>query len=233
MTTSTPTRPTTDLVTRRLLQVGIGVLILAASLFISSGRLDWIMGWVFLGVYVGGVAVNALGMSRELIAERAEMKADTKRWDRIIGPLSLLFWTPVSLIVAGLDVRFGWSSGITLLVYIIGLAALVFGYGLTLWAMMSNRFFATTVRIQKERGHTVVSSGPYQLVRHPGYLGFSIAALATPLLLGSWWAFVPAVLAVCMITIRTALEDRTLREELEGYESYSRRVRYRLLPGVW
>ena len=96
-----------------------------------------------------------------------------------------------------------------------------------------NPFFEKTVRIQTERGHRVIDTGPYAFVRHPGYLGFFGWCLSAPLLLGSWWAFVPAVLSVVDLVVRTALEDRTLREELEGYEAYSNRVPHRLLPGIW
>ena len=99
--------------------------------------------------------------------------------------------------------------------------------------MASNRFFSSVVRIQKDRGHTVVTGGPYQFVRHPGYVGGILSALGTALLLGSWWAFVPTGLLVCVIVVRTALEDRTLQAELEGYRDYAGRVRYRLLPGIW
>jgi protein-S-isoprenylcysteine O-methyltransferase Ste14 len=107
------------------------------------------------------------------------------------------------------------------------------GMLLVSWAMASNKFFSTTVRIQDDRGQTVTSSGPYRLVRHPGYVGFLVSNLATPLLLGSLWALIPAVVLEALVVVRTALEDRTLQAELGGYRDYARRVRYRLLPGVW
>jgi protein-S-isoprenylcysteine O-methyltransferase Ste14 len=96
-----------------------------------------------------------------------------------------------------------------------------------------NRFFSAVVRIQRDREHTVVTSGPYRLIRHPGYAGALITSLAIPLLLGSLWALIPAALVVCLLILRTALEDRTLQEKLDGYREYAGRVRYRLLPGVW
>jgi protein-S-isoprenylcysteine O-methyltransferase Ste14 len=104
---------------------------------------------------------------------------------------------------------------------------------LSVWAMASNRFFSGTVRIQADRGHTVVDGGPYGFVRHPGYLAWCISAPAIPLMLGSLWALIPSLLGMCALVLRTSLEDRTLRKELPGYEDYARRVRYRLLPGVW
>lgn len=104
---------------------------------------------------------------------------------------------------------------------------------ITLWAMAANRFFSATVRIQEEHGHSVISQGPYRFVRHPGYTGGIIYQIAVPLVLGSWWALIPSLLAVACFILRTALEDHTLQAELDGYQTYAQRVRYRLLPGVW
>jgi len=102
-----------------------------------------------------------------------------------------------------------------------------------LWAMSANAYLSTMVRIQDDRGHQVVTTGPYRYVRHPMYVGTIFFGLCMPLFLGSWWTFVPCGLIVILFIIRTALEDRTLRDELPGYAEYAERVRYRLLPGVW
>lgn len=99
--------------------------------------------------------------------------------------------------------------------------------------MRSNRFFSSIVRIQTERGHVVQSGGPYRFVRHPGYVGMTLTQVAYPVLLGTWWAYVPTGLATLLLVVRTALEDRLLRRELAGYGEYAARVRFRLLPGVW
>ena len=99
--------------------------------------------------------------------------------------------------------------------------------------MVVNPFFEKTVRIQKERGHHVIDTGPYAVVRHPGYAGFVGWIISAPLLLASAWAFIPALLAVVGILVRTILEDRTLQAELPGYCEYAVRVRFRLVPGVW
>ncbi|UCC65296.1 MAG: isoprenylcysteine carboxylmethyltransferase family protein, partial [Anaerolineae bacterium] len=141
--------------------------------------------------------------------------------------------TMVSWVVAGLDARFEWSTSVPLALHIGGLIASVLGWALFMWAMGANAFFSEAVRIQEERGHTVVTNGPYRYVRHPGYVGAILALLATPLLLGSLWALVPAGLAAIGYVVRTGLEDKTLQEELDGYKDYTRQVRYRLLPGVW
>ena len=223
---------TTKAVTKRAIQLGIVLLIFMLSLFLSAGRLDWVWAWVYIGLYVGMIAINALLIDRELIAERSEIGEGTKSWDRVLGGLAMLFVTPGALIVAGLDQRFRWSEMVPA-VQFVALACVVLGNGLTSWAMVSNKFFSTTVRIQKDREHTVVSKGPYQFVRHPGYLAFGISGLATPLMLGSWWALIASLLGVCALAARTALEDRTLREELIGYQEYAQKVRYRLLPGIW
>ena len=156
----------------------------------------------------------------------------TKTWDKVWGGL----YAPVFLstyVVAGLDaVRYGWSSMPGWL-WLIGLAIFLPGTAVFSWSMGVNPFFEKTVRIQTERGHQVIDTGPYRFVRHPGYLGFLGWILSAPFLLGSWWAFVPSVLSVAGLVGRTALEDRTLREELAGYAEYATRVRFRLIPGVW
>ena len=150
-----------------------------------------------------------------------------------------LDWTmawlgPVAIaLVAGFDFRYGWQPEVSPLVQGAGALAVVFGYAVVLWAMATNRFFSGVVRIQEERGHTVVGHGPYALVRHPGYVGVSLAALGAPLMLGSAWALIPAAATIVVIVVRIAYEDRTLVRDLAGYEAYARRVRYRLLPGVW
>ena len=221
---------------KRAVQVGIQFLLLAAILFLSSGRLDWWFAWVYLGIFVLGVGVNSyvlLRINPELIAERArQFTPETKKWDRILATLWGLM-SAVSLMVAGLDVRFGWSPQISLTVQLIAVLFHMFGSAFASWAIVSNAFFAGTVRIQTERGHSVASSGPYRFVRHPGYAGWMISNVAVVVMLGSIWALLPAVIAVLALVARTALEDRMLREELPGYEEYAQRVRYRLVPGVW
>jgi len=222
---------------RRAVQLGIQFLLLAAILFLSSGRLDWWFAWVYLGIFVIGVGVNSFVLLRinpELIAERArQFTPETKKWDRILATLWGLMSGVVSLMVAGLDVRFGWPPQIPLTVQLIAMLLHMFGSAFAGWALVSNAFFAGTVRIQTERGHTVVSTGPYRFVRHPGYAGWIVSNLAVVIFLGSIWALLPAVIAVVALVARTALEDRTLREELPGYEEYAQRVRYRLVPGIW
>jgi protein-S-isoprenylcysteine O-methyltransferase Ste14 len=226
----------TAAILKRFAEVSIGILIIAVCLFASSGHLDWGMAWVFVGLNVVGVSINALVLlphHQELVAERAEIKAGTKTWDVILGSVAMLLSSVVAMIIAGLDERFGWSPPLSLTVQLAAPVVWVLGFSLISWAMVSNPFFACTVRIQDERGHAVATGGPYRYVRHPGYVGFILYSLAPPVLLGSLWALIPAGLAVIALVVRTALEDRTLQEELPGYAEYAQRARYRLLPGVW
>ncbi len=210
--------------------------IMAASLFISSGRLDWAMAWVYLGVYVAGQLVATAGVMRAspgLIAERGRVQEGTKRWDKPLVGLVALLGPAAMWIVAGMDMRFRWSPPIPLALRIAALSVAVLGSLLVAWAMRSNAFFSGTARIQEERGHVVATGGPYRYVRHPGYVGAILFDLATPLILGSVWAFIPSVLTTAVLVVRTVLEDRMLLKELEGYQQYAGRVRYRLLPGLW
>jgi protein-S-isoprenylcysteine O-methyltransferase Ste14 len=221
-------------VIRRLIQIVLSGIILAVFMFVPAGRLDWWQAWAYVGIYFGMVIFNVLfilGKDPELIAERGETKENTKGWDKTVSNIITIV-TLLTLIVAGLDARFGWSQ-IALATQVSGLIAVVAGYGIVSWAMAANRFFARVVRIQNDRGHTVCSSGPYRFVRHPGYVGMCVYSFVTPFALGSWWAIPPALFIVVGFVVRTALEDRTLRAELPGYAEFARRVRYRLLPAIW
>ena len=218
---------------KRLLQVIVQFLVLAAILFVSSGRLNWVWAWAYLGVGVGILAINVLVMSPELIAERGQIgKENIKGWDRVLTTLSILptLGTPI---VAGLDERFGWSPPLTVAIQVVALILFALAQGLFTWGMASNKFFSTSVRIQMDRDHTVASGGPYRVVRHPGYVGYIVSSFATSLALDSLWALIPAGLTMCLLIVRTALEDRTLQDELDGYKDYAQQVRYRLLPGIW
>jgi protein-S-isoprenylcysteine O-methyltransferase Ste14 len=220
-------------VMKRLVQVVVQFLILAVILFVSAGRLNWVWAWAYLGVGVGILAINALVMPPELIAERGKMgKEDVKGWDRAFAALNIVP-TFGLLVVAGLDEQFDWSPQLAPAVHLAGLALIALGQGLFTWAMVSNKFFSTMVRIQADRDHTVASGGPYRYVRHPGYVGYIVSSLATPVALGSLWALIPAGIVMFLFVVRTALEDKTLLEELNGYAAYAQQTRYRLLPGVW
>ena len=214
----------------------LGNLILIAILFGIVGRWDWWNGWAMSAIYiVWSVATGILIMPRhpEMLAERARPHPGTKKWDKTLLGLMGVFML-VEYIVACLDVRWGWSGPLPLGVQLAGLVVAILGYDVLLvWSMAVNAFFVATVRIQEERGQSVVSDGPYRFARHPGYTGTILFHLAAAPLLGSLWALIPAVLASAVLVVRTQMEDQTLQAELRGYAEYAARVRYRLVPGLW
>jgi protein-S-isoprenylcysteine O-methyltransferase Ste14 len=219
---------------RRIVQVLVSILLIGALLFLSAGQLDWLWGWLFLAGFLLLMLASAVVMSKspDLINERGRRAENIKGWDKVLmGVYSLLlFAAPV---VAGLDaVRHGWSV-MPLALHVVGVVLAIPAMIMPLWAMSANAYLSTMVRIQDDRGQQVVTTGPYRYVRHPMYVGTIFFGLCIPLFLGSWWAFIPCGLIVVIFIIRTALEDRTLQEELAGYAEYAQRVRYRLLPGVW
>jgi protein-S-isoprenylcysteine O-methyltransferase Ste14 len=169
----------------------------------------------------------------ELIYQRAHgSRHGTKLWDKFLMPIIVVL-PYFQLAVIGLDVgRFRWSTlGADFAV--IGVLLYVFASVLMNWAVITNRYFEPTVRIQKERDHQVVTAGPYKIIRHPGYLAGIIFPVSITFIIGSVFGLMPAGISAVLITVRTALEDRTLQKELSGYSEYAKRVRYRLLPGVW
>jgi protein-S-isoprenylcysteine O-methyltransferase Ste14 len=217
---------------KRMLQVVIQYLVMALILFLTSGKPDWIWAWAYMGVNVIILAINSQVISPELMAERGEIKENVEPWDRTIALIGSIF-TIATIILPGFDQRFGWSPILAPSIQIIGLIFYALGMGWFTWSMASNPFFSGTVRIQKDRDQVVATSGPYQYVRHPGYIGYTIAWIATAIALGSLWTLIPAILIVISIIIRTALEDKTLQEKLPGYREYAEKVRYRLIPGIW
>ena len=209
-----------------------------ASLFLAAGRLDWWPAWFLVALLVVLSLVGRAIMARtapDLMAERARYTKSEgiKDWDKILAPIVAICGPFAMWIVSGLDVRFERSPPFAISLQIAAALVILLAYSLSAWAMTVNRFFSSVVRIQSDRGHEVVTSGPYRAVRHPGYVGGMVTTLATPILLGSLWGLVPGGLTAAVLVLRTALEDRTLREELPGYAEYAQRTRYRLLPGVW
>lgn len=204
---------------------------------IISGVWDWWEAWAYAILSILGFIVSRVLAARrnpDIIAERArsmEMQ-DAKPWDKILSPM-LAFGGLVILMVAGADMGFGWTPPFTINAKLAALAVIVLGYVFSSWALVENRFFSGVVRIQTDRGHHVVTSGPYRIVRHPGYAGALWVYLAMPILFDSIWAFIPAVFLLGVLVLRTSLEDRTLQAELPGYAEYAKLTRYRLFPGIW
>jgi len=215
----------------------VSKIMFTAILLGAAGSITWVWGWVFGALYAAfdaATVIVLLPKCPELLARRVVRNPEgTKGWDKVVLPIAAGYLPLALFIVAGLDHRYGWSEGFPLWAQITGTILAALGYAIVIWSMSANVFFEATVRIQKDRGHKVVTGGPYRFVRHPGYVGASLFTLMTAVLLGSYWALIPGVLSVVAFVVRTSLEDRTLRAELEGYEAYTQKTRYRLVPGLW
>jgi protein-S-isoprenylcysteine O-methyltransferase Ste14 len=221
-------------VARRFGPIIFSFVITSVCLFGSSGRLDWPNAWVLLGLnFAVGVATMVLLWGQtELLAERSNARAG-KSWDKAIVGVAVFLGPAATWITAGLDSRFHWPDGVPSWAFFAGVIIAVLAAAVIAWAMRSNQFFSSIVRIQKDRGHVVVARGPYRFVRHPGYAGMSAFTLATPFILDSWWACAPAAVTAATFVLRTILEDRTLHNELDGYADYAFKVKYKLLPALW
>ncbi len=221
---------------RRLIHCTVWtLLIFVLCLFVPSGTWAWERGWLFVFVSVLVLIFGSLFLHRvnpDVVAARVNRHEGTKKWDSLL--LSVFIPTLISIIpVAALDDgQYHWSH-VSWWACVLGYFLFVAGLAGMFWAESVNKFFEPTVRIQTDRGHTVIDNGPYGIVRHPGYVAASSLILGMPLALGSVWALIPAVLSCLLLIVRTIWEDRTLRDELAGYDEYTHRVRYRLIPGVW
>jgi protein-S-isoprenylcysteine O-methyltransferase Ste14 len=215
-----------------IIPVMLGVLLL------SAGRWDWWEAWAYTGLgllFMLGSRFLVISRYPDLAVERnrAPEKENVKNWDRFLMPFTALIAPFLAWVVAGLDQRFGWSPDLPDWIQIIALIVIQAGSLIGTWAMLANRFFSSHVRIQTDRGHVVVTQGPYGIVRHPGYAGGLLSWLASPIFFSSIWVIIPTILAITASVIRTSKEDQTLRDELPGYTDYAREVKYRLLPGIW
>ena len=207
-------------------------------LLVCGGDFGWWQAWGYTLLIVAagpGGRVWAELRHPGLMAERQNMEKaqSAKAWDKVLAPLMALSVSFPLVIVAGLDHRFGWTPVFPLWLIVLGFLLISIGYAFAAWALAENRFFSSVVRIQTERGHVVCDSGPYRIVRHPGYAGNLLALPGMVLALSSMWTLIPVAVALIIAVIRTTLEDRTLQDELPGYRDYARRVRYRLIPGIY
>ena len=220
--------------------IGLVVVYLSIPLvlLVCGGDLGWWQAWVYSQLIVAAGIGGRIWAERRhpgLTAERQniEKMQSAKAWDKVLAPLMALSLGFPLVIVAGLDHRFGWSPVFPLWLIVLGFILIALGYSFALLAFVENRFFSGVVRIQTDREHVVCDSGPYRIVRHPGYAGSILPLLGIVMALGSVWTLIPAAFALIISVIRTALEDKTLQEELPGYRDYARRVRYRLIPGIY
>ncbi len=214
----------------------LSVAVMGVALFWSAGRVDWWPAWaalVVMTLWTGATSAIVFHYNPDLLAERLGPRKGEKRWDA--GTVSLLgLVTLLRYILAGLDQRYAWTGDLPLAVQLVALVLCVLGYDVVfVWATSANAFFSRIARIQSERGHTVVTGGPYRFVRHPAYAGAILYELAVPFLLASWPALIASGLSALLLFVRTVLEDRMLQAELPGYREYVQRVPYRLFPGLW
>ena len=219
----TGNEPTRLLLTRACLDLLFSLGVFGGLLFWAAGTLSWTRGWTHFGLWIVTLVANLVIVCRtnpHVLAVRLKRQRVSKKFDKVVLPLVL----PAALaipVVAGL-----WAICPGVMVHVAGDA-------FVLWAMIVNPYVEKEVRIQTERGHHVITSGPYAIVRHPMYVGFILIVASIPLVLGSWWAFLPAGVVGLALIIRTTFEDRMLRKELPGYEDYTLKTRRRLIPGIW
>jgi protein-S-isoprenylcysteine O-methyltransferase Ste14 len=231
---ASPNTPKT--ITTRIVARFIVIITIVAALFFSlAGRLDWYAAWALLlafSVYLVVIGLWARRHDPEMVAERISPGEGVKTWDQVIMAVYavlLLVMLVVSLLDGG---RFGWTS-VPTWANLLGWLGCIFA-GWLIWRVMKeNTFLSERVRIQTERGHQVITTGPYRIVRHPMYAGVMVFLLSMPLILGSVYGFCLAIPAAALFVVRTVLEDRTLMNELPGYKEYARQTRYRLLPFIW
>lgn len=210
--------------------------LIGALLFGAAGRFDWILGWIFLLVWSIPKFIFTFLLrwsDPDLLVERVTRHANTQRYDRLILPIYFVMAFGTILVGALDGGRFQWSSEIALALIILGYVIYLSGNLLAAWAVNSNPFFSSESRLQTDRNQQVTRRGPYQFVRHPGYLATILLWPVVGLTLGSWWAVIPGVLAAVSMLIRTVYEDKMLHANLPGYAEYAGHVRYRLFPGVW
>lgn len=222
----------------RIITVILSQVITAAVFFLSAGILNVSRGWLYYGgqlaymVLAMAVIISIFPEVIETVNARGKLKKDIKGWDKLFGIMFsiLLLLQPA---VAGWDAGRLHSFEAPWVVSIIAFIMTIMANAFIHWAMIANKYAELGVRIQDDRHHAVVISGPYSIIRHPFYCSFIVIALALPLALSSLYAFIPSLALVVLVIWRTAREDKTLRHELDGYEEYTRKTRYRLLPGVW
>lgn len=212
----------------------IYTLLRSIALLLPAGNLLWPAGWLFL---LSGLAVDLkdrFAMSADLKAERDSMgsREGSQRWDKLLAMVRFALQC-LALVLSGLDHRLGWSHQVPVCMQVAAFLIIMGGYTLRGWAQTHNRFFSSIVRVQTDRGHNVCSTGPYAWIRHPGYCGSIMIYLAMPIMLGGYWAICAVIPMVALWEARAVWEERLLKEKLQGYEEYMRRVRYRYVPGVW
>lgn len=213
----------------------LGVLLFAGLVFLGAWKVAYWQGFLYLVLALLGVTLSHILVpaGSTITVDRAREAPSGRDWDRrLLGAYFLV--NIVTFVIAGMDSgRFRWTGEVPAGVTVAGAVLMLVGQVLFALAKRENAFFSSTVRIQAERNHQVCDTGLYRVVRHPGYLGMLTSLLAFPLVMNSYWAFVPAGIGASVLVVRTVLEDRFLAEELPGYTDYTDRTRRKLLPGLF
>jgi protein-S-isoprenylcysteine O-methyltransferase Ste14 len=221
--------------TKFLIKALLTSLFFTMILFISAWKINYWQGFVFLGtnLITGFMNFWTIRNDVELMTERSKVGEGAKSWDKIILGVSGVTYL-LSVIIAGLDLgRFNWSPDFHWSICFIGFILTIIGQLIFLTARKENKYFSSVVRIQTDREHAVCESGIYKIVRHPGYLGMTVSLIAMPLLTCSVWSYIPIIISIILLIVRTYLEDETLKKELNGYTEYAQKTRKRLFPMVW
>ncbi len=211
------------------------IVITGVVYFIAAGRIDILRVWLYIGIYIVGSLISGLILMKkvpELLNRRGKIHKGTKKLDKVLIVIYFLFAIILTPLISGLDYRFNISPLPFNLVYM-GVGFYLISMVLSTWSMLHNPFFESTLRIQKERNHRVIETGPYSIVRHPGYLGMLFSSLSMPFVFGSGLGLLSLIIMVLLVLMRTYYEDKTLMIELEGYKEYSKKVKYRLIPLIW
>jgi protein-S-isoprenylcysteine O-methyltransferase Ste14 len=225
------------MIAKLTVQTCLGLALMAMLLFVAAGTLHWPAAWVLLAEL--GILGFASGLwlawtDPDLLRERMSpfVQRDQEASDRTLMKIISIAFV-VWLVFMPLDAcRFGWSH-VPLWVRWIGAIAIAVSLAIVHWTVLENRYAVVVVRVQRERGQHVITTGPYRFVRHPMYAGAILLFVGTPLLLGSWYGLIGAAIIMALFCVRITIEERTLRPELEGYTEYAAGVPYRLIPGVW
>jgi protein-S-isoprenylcysteine O-methyltransferase Ste14 len=221
-------------VLQSFVSLAVTLAVIGVLLFWPAGTFDWPRGWWFVLAFVVAILIAIAVLWRlnpEIFAARSRVQPGTKAWDYVF--IVLVIGSFIATVpVAGFDFRFGWSA-VPDWVVALGYVLFVVSFVGQTWPQAVNRHFEPGVRIQEDRGQTVIDTGPYAIVRHPGYISGALLAFSMALVLGSWWALIPAAVATVALMVRTVFEERTLHAGLPGYTAYTQRVKYRWVPGVW
>ena len=225
------------LLVKALLEVLAEFAVFAALLFVSAGTLLWPAGWAFLALFFGFALAIILWLARkepELLAERmsSPMQSGQPLWDKVFVVAVMVLFVAWLILMPMDAVRFGWSE-VPGWLQILGALGVVLSFYIMFLTFRENAYLALVVKVQEERGQSVVSTGPYRYVRHPMYASTFLFFPGSALLLGSWWGLMFCTVVLGLLVWRIPLEERMLENGLTGYDEYARRVRYRLIPRVW